>query len=216
VAKGGSVRAKRVLIATNGFTEDKLHPGVAGTMLPAISNIITTRPLTEAERAAHGWATGNPIWDNRHLFFYFRMLKDGRFLIGARGNTTARPEDETIMREKLTRDVARMWPGWRDVEISHAWRGFVCLSRTLAPNVGSLADDPSVFHALAYHGSGVAWANWSGRAAARLIAGNAPAREVVPAVIAQPLRKFPLPALRVWYLRGAYFKYGLQDRLEKD
>jgi glycine/D-amino acid oxidase-like deaminating enzyme len=107
----------------------------------------------------------------------------------------------------------RIWPGWRDVPISHAWRGFVCLSRALAPNIGLMADDPTVAYAVGYHGSGVAWANWSGRAAARLLAGNARPSDLVPAVVGQPLKRFPLAALRVWYLRAAYAKYGLQDRL---
>lgn len=213
ITRGGTLTAKRVIIATNGFTQDGLHKGMDGVLLPAISNIITTRPLTAEERSAHAWTTANPIWDSRHLFYYYRMLRDGRFLIGARGNTTARPEDEIAMRARLTADLYRIWPGWRDVPISHYWRGFVCLSHALAPNVGVLDDDPSVAYAVGYHGSGVAWANWSGRAAARLLADNARPAEAVPAVVGQPLRRFPLAALRVWYLRAAYAAYAVKDRL---
>jgi glycine/D-amino acid oxidase-like deaminating enzyme len=212
---GGTLRAKRVIIGTNGFTRDGLNRALDGVLLPALSSIVTTRPLSAEERARHGWRTDNPIWDNRHLFHYFRMLPDGRFLIGARGNTTARPADEAAMQATLTADIARLWPGWRDVEITHAWRGFVCLSRSLAPSIGLVEDDPTVAYAVGYHGSGVAWANWSGRAAARLLIGNAKPVDTLPAVLAQPLKRFPLARLRVWYLRAAYAMYAVKDRLER-
>ena len=207
--RGGTLTARRVIIATNGYTEDRLHRVVDGVLLPAISSIITTRPLTDAERQAQSWTTACPIWDNRNLFCYFRMLKDGRFLIGTRGNTDATPDKEHQARDRLVRRLGEMWPAWQGIEISHAWRGFVCLSRALAPQIGTVPDDPSIGYALAYHGSGVAWANWSGRAVARLMFGNAPP---LPAVVRAPLRPFPLAGLRVLYLRGAYLAYVLKDR----
>jgi glycine/D-amino acid oxidase-like deaminating enzyme len=205
---GGTIAARKVIVATNGYTEDRLHPAFAGVALPAISSIVVTRPLAAHELAAHGWRTGCPIWDNRHLFCYFRLLKGGRFLIGTRGNTNAAPQYESATRERLARRIAAMWPAWTGVEITHSWRGFVCLALSFAPQIGLVRDLESVAYALAYHGSGVAWANWSGRAVARLVAG---VEVAIPAVLAQPLRPFPLPALRVWYLRGAYLSYGLKD-----
>ena len=51
IPPGGKVRAKQVVIAGNGYTGDRLHPAIAGRLLPALSNIIVTRPLTEAEQA---------------------------------------------------------------------------------------------------------------------------------------------------------------------
>jgi len=48
----GTVRAKQVVIATNGYTGDRLSPWTSGRLLPVLSNIIVTRPLTEAEATA--------------------------------------------------------------------------------------------------------------------------------------------------------------------
>ena len=45
VTAGGSVRARRVLVATNGFYPEGLHPGLDGRVLPALSSIVVTRPL---------------------------------------------------------------------------------------------------------------------------------------------------------------------------
>jgi glycine/D-amino acid oxidase-like deaminating enzyme len=49
VTPTGSVRARKVVVATNGYTPERLHPFFRGRVLPAASNIVVTRPLTEAE-----------------------------------------------------------------------------------------------------------------------------------------------------------------------
>ncbi|MDG2615864.1 FAD-binding oxidoreductase [Thermoleptolyngbya sichuanensis XZ-Cy5] len=207
---GGTLRAQRVIIATNGYTEDPLHPAMSGRLLPVVSNIITTRPLTAAELAAQGWKTETPIYDTRNLLFYFRLLKDGRFLLGTRGGTRGTPQEADRYRQWMGRRLGTMFPAWRDVEISHYWSGLLCGSRALVPHVGQLADDPTLFYALAYHGNGVATATWSGRAIAHLLIGKISETDLATP-FRQPLRRFPLPYLRPWYLRGMFSLYSLQD-----
>ncbi len=56
VTPGGVVTAGRVLFATNGYTPEGLDPMLAGRLLPALSSIIVTRPLTAAERTG-SWPT---------------------------------------------------------------------------------------------------------------------------------------------------------------
>ncbi|MEJ8571965.1 FAD-dependent oxidoreductase [Microbaculum marinum] len=210
---GGTLRARKVIVATNGYTAEDLHPGLTGRVLPVLSNIVTTRPLTVAEREAQGWTTPTMAYDSRRLLHYFRLLPDGRFMLGARGGVSASPQSVARMKANMRRRLARLFPAWADVEISHFWRGFVCLAADLVLHVGRLPDDPSVVHALAYHGNGVSMATWSGRAAARLTVGEGADGEIVPAVAGQPLPRFPLPGLRPLYLRGAYMAYRLQDEV---
>jgi glycine/D-amino acid oxidase-like deaminating enzyme len=207
---GGTVKAKRVIVATNGYTRDELHTGFRDRLLPAMSNIITTRPLTLAELEAQGWHTETPIYDTRNLLFYYRLLKDGRFLFGSRGGTVGDLAECDRRRRWMTRRLGEMFPAWREVEITHYWNGLVCLSAALVPHIGALTEDPSVFYALAYHGNGVATGTWSGRAIAQIVAGQTQIQQLC-AVVRQPLKAFPLPALRVWYLRGAYLIYGMKD-----
>ena len=85
ITNGGALRAKRVIYATNGFIREDLRPEYAGRTLPIISAIIATRPLSDEERAAHGWKTDQPMANTRRILNYFRMLPDGRFLFGGRG-----------------------------------------------------------------------------------------------------------------------------------
>lgn len=206
----GTLRASRVIVATNGYTPDRLHPNLSDRLLPALSNIITTRPLTAAERAVQGWHTETPVYDTRHLLFYFRLLKDGRFLFGSRGGTVGSAAENDRRRQVMTQRLGEMFPAWRSVEITHFWNGLVCLSAALTPHVGQLPDDPSIFYGLAYHGNGVATGTWVGQMLARLGVDQEKPDDRC-AVIRQPLKCFPLAALRLWYLRAAYASYSVQD-----
>jgi glycine/D-amino acid oxidase-like deaminating enzyme len=211
VTAGGELRARRVVVATNGFTRDDLHPAFDGVLLPAISNVVTTRPLTEEELARQSWHTENPICNTRHLLFYYRLLPDRSFLFGARGDTTGRPADAQKMRAWMVRRLGEVFPGWKNIPITHFWRGLVCGTRRLTPCVGRLDDEPSVWFALGYHGNGVNSAPWAGMTLARHLAGSNTERPAVPAVMAGLAPRFPLPALRLWVLRGAYLYDRWQD-----
>jgi glycine/D-amino acid oxidase-like deaminating enzyme len=206
----GKVTARHVLVATNGYTPEDISEHHRGRILPALSNILVTRPLSSAERQAQGWTSATMAYDSRNLLHYFRLLPDNRFLFGGRGGTDSSNRAAPGYRKTLTSAFHRLFPAWARVDITHFWRGFVCLSNDLVPYVGPLDDRKSVWTSLAYHGNGVAMAGWCGRAAARMILGEKGHPEV-PAVITRRLARFPLPAFRPLYLRGAYLWYGWKD-----
>jgi len=191
---GGTVTAGKVLIATNGFTRDDFHPVVDGCLLPAISEIVATRPLTDEELARHRYQATMPLYDKRPLFAYYRVLPDKRVHMGGPGGMTGTPASKERWRSFLHKRLGVIWPEWRDIEVEFCWRGFVCLSSDRLTHLGAVPDDPGVFYSLAYHGNGVAMATWSGRAVAGLISGRA--NRAIPATMTQPLRRFPVPALR--------------------
>ncbi len=207
----GSVTARHVILAANGFARDGLHPGFDGRFLPALSNIITTRPLSSEELAAQSWHTDNPICNTRNLLFYYRMLPDRSFLFGARGDTTGRPRDGEAMKAWMIRRLGEVFPAWRDVPISYFWRGLVCVTQKRTPSVGRLSDDPTVFYGYGYHANGVNTAPWTGRVLAELVAGRHNSDALIPRVMAGQAPRFPLAALRLWYLRAAYLYYRFKD-----
>lgn len=210
VTPSGVIRASRVVVATNGFSRAPMPSVLADNILPVMSNIIVTRPLTETELAAQNWRTETPCANTRNLLFYYRLLPDRRFLFGARGDLTGKPEDGLRMRRYMERRLAEVFPGWSHVETTHSWRGFVCMAARRTPSLGSLPDDPSIFYALGYHGNGVAAAPWAGRLLAQLIGGKAEISDIPAAVRGKPMT-IPFPALRRWYLRGALGYYRLMD-----
>lgn len=207
----GTLRAKRVIVATNGFTQDKLHAGLAGKLMPVLSNIIVTRPLSDEELARQNWRTDCPCANTRNLLFYYRVLPDKRFLFGARGDTTGSPKNALRMRAWLERRLGEVFPGWQGIPVTHYWRGLIGTTRNLTPAIGFLEEDPTVAYGVAFHGDGVAAAPWTGQRLAELVTGNITTRDL-PAVMRGPLPPIPFPALRPWYLRGALRYYQLLDR----
>jgi glycine/D-amino acid oxidase-like deaminating enzyme len=206
---GGRLTARKVILATNGYTEENRLPALAGRLMPAQSSIIVTRPLSEGERAAQGWTSTVMCADTRRLLHYFRLLPDGRFLWGGRGGISGSPAAAGRAERKLRRTFERHFPAWRHVETEFYWRGLVCLTKPLVPFVGRLEEE-GLYAALAYHGNGVAFTAWAGRALARQVAGVQGA-DALPEVVRRPLPRFPLAFLRKLYLAGAYAVYGVKD-----
>ena len=205
-----TLRAKRVIVATNGYTPEDVSRHHAGRLLPALSSIIVTRPLSEGELTAQNWTSEMLAYDSRNLLHYFRLLPGRRFLFGGRGGTDSSDAAAPSYRAFMIETFQRMFPAWAGAEITHFWRGFVCLSRDRVPYVGALDERKSVWTALCYHGNGVAMGSWSGRAVARLLLDET-TRQAMPAVITRRLAKFPLPAFRPLYLKGAYLWFNWQD-----
>ena len=210
VTPKGSLLADRVLISANGYTPEDLHPGFGARLLPALSSVVATRPMRSDELAAQGWTSTDMAFDLRNLLHYFRLLPDGRMVFGGRGGISAAPEALARQSQRIEAAFRAYFPAWRDVEITHRWSGLVCLAMDFIPYIGSWSAEPGTYFALAYHGNGVAMASWAGRAIADVIAG-APDRR--PELVRHPPPRFPLPALRPWYLRGAYLNYGIKDML---
>lgn len=207
----GSVKADRVIVATNGYTPEQTITHLRGRLLPVVSAIVVTRPLTDREISAQGWSSHTPAYDSRQLLHYFRMLPDNRFLFGGRGAVSETKSALDSARARLTRDFRRMFPGWKDVEITHGWHGRICFSAELVPFVGPLDEAQSVWSAFAYHGNGVAMASYCGGLVSDLLAGGKQSGPPAPRFLTRALKAFPLPILRKIYLGSAYLGYRLTD-----
>ncbi|MEM8813013.1 MAG: FAD-dependent oxidoreductase [Pseudomonadota bacterium] len=210
---GLDVRARQVIVATNGYSREDLPSWIGGRLLPVLSAILVTRPLTDEERQAQGWTTDIMASDTRNLLHYFRMLPDGRFLFGGRGGTSASPSSLKAASDKLTTDFRRMFPAWSAVPIERRWSGFVCTSYSWTPYIGPIPGRTGGWVSAAYHGNGVAMASWSGARLADLVAGTADQKADLPAPLREPFRRFPAPFLRRAYLKAVYLTYGAKDAL---
>lgn len=209
ITPGGTVSAHRVVLATNGFTPDGLHPAFDGRAVPVISNIAVTRVLTEEERARHAWLGADPVADTRNLLVYLRMLPEGRLLFGMRGDLTGADAGTAKMKARIAARIAACFPGWAGIETEFFWRGPICATARYTPAIGRLADAPTVYHAFGWHGSGVNGAQVGARLLADVIAG-AP-EETIPAPWRGPAPRLPLPGLRPVYVGLALMQQRLQD-----
>lgn len=208
---GARLVAKRLIIATNGYSSENVPGWMRGRYLPVLSNIIVTRPLTEAELTAQGWTSRVMAYDSRHLIHYFRLLPNNRLLFGMRGNARVTPRTQEQTLTYMKRDFAAMFPEWSDVEHEYYWSGLLCLSARQTPYVGPIPDWPGAFTGLAYHGNGVAMASMAGKLLAERVAGAA--SQGVPEFMSSAPSKFPLGPLRRAILPAAFAMFGVKDRI---
>ena len=213
----GSITAKYVIFATNGFMPEHLLPDFNARSLPIISSIITTRPLTEDELNSHNWKTEDPIINSRKLVNYFRMLPDNRFLFGGRGSSSGNEQGALKNYRYLESVMKKIWPNWCNVDVEYKWHGFVCFTKRLTPSIGRLDDDPSVFFGFGYHGNGVNTSTWTGYQLANWV-GKIDVRSEYPEQLPNLVRgmspKFPLSSFRRYYLQAMINFYRFKDNFD--
>src|SRR5699024_7562560 len=111
----GVVNAKHVVIATNGYSTEKLHPSLKARLMPVLSSIVVTRPFSPDELIKAGFTTTNIVIDTRKLLNFYRLLPDGRILLGSRGSITESPKDDFRISNDLLNTIKYKFPKLNDV-----------------------------------------------------------------------------------------------------
>ena len=211
ITNHSSITANKIVLTTNGFYKDDLIPQLNDRILPVISNIIVTRPLTQEELDSHNYKTINPVLNSRNLLFYYRLLKDKRFLFGARGDLTGSNISGNKMFLEMEKKMKTVFPNWLNVKIDFKWRGFVAVTTKFTPSIGKLEDD-EIFYSFGYQANGVNTAPWAGKELANLIVSSNSKKLPISKLYQGLPKKFPFPFLRLLYLRLAYLYYGIIDK----
>ena len=161
---GGTVRARRVILATNGYS-GPLHDGVRRSVVPVISTIVASAPLSDNVRASilPGAAAAS---DTRRLLNYYRLSPDGRLLMGGRGGPSARAQQRSA--DRLIEVARTLFPQVGDASWDYAWGGQVAVTADHYPRLHELT--PGLFAGFGYNGRGVAMATVMGEALANLAA----------------------------------------------
>ena len=210
IANGHHIKCNKIVMATNGFYKDDLFPDLNNMILPVISNIIITKPLSKEELKSHNFVTNNPVLNIRNLLYYYRLLKDNRFLFGARGDLVGSEESSLIKSNKMEKQMKKIFPNWKDVEIDYHWRGLVAVTTKFTPSIGKLDDE--IYYSFGYQANGVNTAPWSGNELAKLIVGSNSKELNISKIYKGLPKKFPFPKLRLFYLKLALMYYSIIDR----
>jgi gamma-glutamylputrescine oxidase len=199
----GTIIADKALIATNAYG-GKLEPVSAAHIMPIGSFIGATKPLGDGSTVLPDFEA---VDDSRFVVRYFRRVKDGRLLFGGREVYSASQPAEIAA--SIRRQIAEVYPRLRDVEITHAWGGFVGITMPRKPFVREVM--PNVISAGGYSGHGVMLSNFVGKLYAETLAGNRDRLKLIedlkiPAFPGGRLLRAPLLFLALnWY--------ALRDRL---
>jgi glycine/D-amino acid oxidase-like deaminating enzyme len=218
ITRNATIKSKYVVMATNGFMPEYLHPAFHARSLPVISAIVVTRPLTDEELQAHDYRTMTPAINSRHLLNYFRLLPDKRFMFGGRGSSRGQDDAASKTYDQLVRRLRQLWPAWKSAQIDYRWHGLICMTLRQTPCIGRLPDDPSVFYGFGYHGNGVNTSTWTGKQMAEWLAsssrGDPSPPQSLPVMVRGLSGRFPLPALRRHYLQARIALFKLSDWLK--
>jgi taurine dehydrogenase large subunit len=190
---GGRLRADQVVIATNGYSTERLLKPLRARTLPVLSSIIVTRPMTAEEKAACNFVTSHVMIDTRKIRPYFRHLPDGRIMLGGRGSLGDAPDQQARQKDALLRIIKRKFPALHDITVDYFWGGWVNVSYDFMPHIHRCDDDRSVLYAMGYCGTGVATSILAGKRLAEVMGGN---EAKIPLPLRGALPPYPLPAFR--------------------
>ena len=198
------VLAEKVLIATNGFTDD-LWPGLRRTIVPVFSSIAATEPLPD-DVARQIMPTRSVLYESGHITVYYRIDASNRLLMGGRGPMQWIMDPSAVA--YLMRYAIGLWPALRGIGWTHGWNSRLAITADHYPHVHE--PGPGVLAYLGCNGRGVALASAMGQQLAKRLIGGAATGIDMPIT---SLRPIPLHAFWPVAVKSAVVYGRIRDRL---
>ena len=176
------VRAEKILIATNGFTDD-LWPDLRRTIVPVFSSIAATEPLPD-DVARQIMPTRSALYESGRITVYYRIDASNRLLIGGRGPMRWIRDPSAV--NYLMRYAVRLWPALRGISWTHGWNSRLAMTADHYPHVHE--PGPGALIYLGCNGRGVALATAMGHQLARRLIEGEVARIDLPITALKPIR----------------------------
>ncbi|PWU57993.1 FAD-dependent oxidoreductase [Micromonospora sp. S4605] len=188
----GSVRAGRVVLATNAFPP--LLRRLRAWVVPVYDYALMTEPLADDERRAIGWANRQGLADTGNQFHYYRITPDNRILFGGYdavyhfGNRMAPSlEQRWDTFCTLAEHFFTTFPQLDGLRFSHRWGGAIDTCTRFCPFFGT-AYDGRLAYAAGFTGLGVGATRFAARVMLDLLGG-----EETPLTQLDLVRRMPLP-----------------------
>ena len=166
ITSKGDITAKKVIIATNGYT-DRLVSKLKPLIFPVGSYIVVTEPLTnELQNIIN--PKRRMYYDSKWFLNYFRLTPDGRMLWGGR-NDLSTDLDLDDSAKRLSKELYTVFPDLKDIPITHTWTGKLGLTFDLMPHIGKTN---GIYYAFGYGGHGLSIATYLGTEIGLMLAGK--------------------------------------------
>ena len=198
--RDGSVAARRVALATNGFPS--LLKRNALRTVPVYDYVLVTEPLSDAQLEGIGWVGHYGMADSSRQFHYYRKTADNRILWGGydavyhRGRRIKPEYDqrpETF--ERLADHFFTTFPTLRGITFTHAWGGMIDMSTKFVSFQG-LAWGGKVSYSSGYTGLGVGATRFGAAVMLDLLSGVETPRTALKFPTTKP---FPVPPEPIAY-----------------
>jgi gamma-glutamylputrescine oxidase len=167
----GEVACNFVVLAGNVYLNEygkAVAPDIGSRIMPVGTYIISTEAMGQ-ERAAALIRNRAAVCDTNFVLDYFRPTRDHRMLFGGRVSYSgATPMN---LAESMRRRMLAVFPQLDDLEVQHAWGGFVDITMNRGPDFGRVSDN--IYYLQGFSGHGLALTGMAGQLAAEAIAGQA-------------------------------------------
>ncbi|MDS9468163.1 FAD-binding oxidoreductase [Paracoccus sp. MBLB3053] len=200
----GQVTCDHLILATNGYL-GTLEPKVATRVMPINNFIIATEPL--GDRAMQVLTRNIGVHDTKFVVNYWRLDPEGRLIFGGGENVSYNfPSD---IAAKVRKPLLEIYPGLKDVGITHAWGGTLAITMNRLPCF--IRPAPNCLSASGFSGHGLAIATLAGKLMAQAVQGQSEGFDTMAAL---PSPAFPGGAmLRFPLLVVGMSWFSLRDRL---
>lgn len=203
----GVVRARDVIVATNGYT-GSATPWHQRRVVPIASNVVATEEIGE-DRIAALFPGFHMLGETARILNYYRPSPDRkRMIFGGRASFNPNTPTDTIARE-LHRRIRSIFPQLNDIRLSHAWSGNVAFTIDQIPHMGQ---HDGVHYCFGCNGSGVVMMSYLGYRTARMVLEGGISSSAY-AMLEPPT--LPFYTGRPWFIPivGTYYK--LRDHIDR-
>jgi len=188
----GTVRAERVIVATNAWAEPVNQ--MRRYIVPVYDHVLMTEPLSSDQMAAIGWRGREGLNDAGYQFHYYRLTADNRILWGGYdanyyyGNGMGpKYENRISSHELIAGHFFATFPQLEGLGFSHRWAGPIGTTSKFAAAYGTRHDGRLAW-AAGYTGLGVGASRFGARVALDIVDGLDTERTEL-----QMVRKKPMP-----------------------
>ena len=197
-----AVSAERVVVCTNGYSDD-LVPKLRQTIIAPNSFQVATAPLSDNLRKSI-LPDGQVTSDTRNLLLYFRHDHEGRFLMGGRG--PFREPRGVQDWSHIERVLVMMFPQLKGVPIEYRWGGRVALTRDFLPHLHE--PEPGLLVDIGCMGRGVGLQTAIGKAMAEYMTTGDEKALPFPII---PVKPLPLHTFHKAYAAAIIAWYRMTD-----
>jgi glycine/D-amino acid oxidase-like deaminating enzyme len=199
-ARGGVLRARRAVLATNGFRP--LLRRLRLSVVPVYDYVLMSEPLSEAQLESIGWSHRQALADAGYMFHYYRLTDDRRILWGGwdavyhyGSRISPGLEDRLDEHVLLAEHFFATFPQLEGLRFTHRWAGVIDTCSRFCQFWGT-ALGGRVSYVLGYTGLGVAASRFGAEVALDLVGGRPSELTELRFVKSRPL-PFPPEPLRL-------------------
>lgn len=207
---GGELRANKVLICTNGYTQSQNQgqlKGLFSKIVPVRSVLAATAPLSDNLRKS---ILPNEVTfvDKRRLILYMRYDRDGRLCVGDHGPTRDGFRMEDF--DAVKRRALKVFPQLEGIQWDYHWGGRLAMTKSGLPFMHEVA--PGLIAGMGFNGRGVGMGTMMGRELARYVLNEDKASTGFP--LSAP-KTFAMHRFHRAGVNMAVKWYALQDHLDR-